>query len=233
MKATGLVFAERPHKGLVTPTTFEDISRYKTAITGAGTPTWTRYNNGLWLRTYNGTSQYHYVDDAATRFLDFTTGNYSLTCWINWIDTTNSLNIAGRYVLDANGWELYLYNSAGTRILTQRHHHSLITVDTHERTASYSAGWTDGVPMMIAIVYTGDATDGIHYRNGVALAVTSSAGGLRAPESSANDLVIGARYSKTADWYSGQTGLLNIWNRALSAEDVAALFQKERHYFGV
>lgn len=229
MLSTGLVFEERTPVGNVTPTTFEDMSRYGISPVGVATPTWTKQRTGIWLRTYNGATQYHHVDDALTKHLNFTLEKYTVTFWINWVDNTNSQIVVARYELDVSGWEIYLYDA----IITQRHHHAGTVIDGHPRTASYSINWTEKVPFMVALVYTGNATDALHYRNGIAVAVTSSAGGLLIPETCPQDLVMGTRYTKDADWYRGQTGKLKIWNRALSAGEVYNLFQQERDSLGV
>ena len=227
----GLVFAERPHMGDVTPTTFEDESRYNIPIIGEGSPTWTKQGR-LWLRTYDGASQYHYATNANTKHLAFTPGNYSISFWINLIDTGSSEIIIARYELDVGGWEIYWTYTGGVYSITQRHHHAGTVIAEHPRTASYSVGWNAGIPTMVTLVYTGNATDALHYRNGKALEVTSSAGGLLDPESTTYDLVT-LRYTKASYWVKGQTGLLKIWNGDLSAEEVAGRFENERRYLGL
>lgn len=230
MKTRGLVFEEE--RSLIEPDGLYDISRYAPAITGVGVPTWTKQASGLWLRTYDGSTQYHYAANAATKQLDFTTGDYSILCWLNWIDTTNSLIIVGRYELDVGGWEIYLYQVGYDSYLTQRHHHAGTIVEEHPRTASYSLGWTYETPMMMCITRK-NGGNGVHYRNGVSVEVTSSAGGLLDAESCSYDMVFGVRYSKNADYYEGQTGLLKIFNYALSATQVRKIFDAERDFFGV
>ena len=50
---------------------------------------------------------------------------------------------------------------------------------------------------------------------------------------SARTLKIGVYDDKTSLPYDGQMGLWKAFNYALSAGQHAAIFQKERHYFGV
>ena len=72
------------------------------------------------------------------------------------------------------------------------------------------------------------------YRNGQALETTLDTDGLKSPESSAaDDLVIGARYTKDANWINGFYWRPRIWSRALSALEWLDIFERERNYFGV
>ena len=224
-----LVFAERAHRGGVAPATFEDESRYGIPPIGVAAPTWTKQGSGLWLRTYNGATQYHYATNANTKHLEFTTGSYSITFWINLIDTGQSEILIARYELDVGGWEIYWTFTGGVYSITQRHSHAGKATD---RTASNSEGWNEGIPMMAALVYTGDATDALHYRNAVPLAVDTTPGGLLDPLVTTQDLVT-LRYTKDANWIEGQTGLLKIWNYALSAAEIYKIFTAERSLFGV
>jgi len=209
-----------------------DDSRYHSDVAfgaGAAAPTWIQLPSGVWVIAYDGLANYMDAAAADTTQMDIVTRKYTILCWINWVDTSNSEVIIGRYRVDNDGWELYLYNSAGHYYLTQRHHHSLITVAGHERTASYSDDWTPETTWHLAVVFDGDATDCRHYRNGVALAVTSSAGGIRNPESNDDDLVIGTRYLKNGDWYEGWMSPPVMYEYAMSQDEINKIYQSERY----
>ena len=68
-----------------------------------------------------------------------------------------------------------------------------------------------------------------HYRNGVDLATTFSTGGLVDPESCAQDLTIGIRYTKDAEWYFGTMSPPVVLDYALSQDAINKIYQSERY----
>lgn len=163
---------------------------------------------------------------ADTADLDFTAGDYSIGCWLNWTSGDDSQIIVGRYHVSNDGWELYLYEDGAVRRLTLRHHHA---GGAALRTATYSEDWTQDVWCLLGISRSG--VNGLHYRNGVAVAVLGDA--LEDPELCGNDLVIGARYTKDANWYEGKQSHVRLWDRALSAAEWMQIFETERDRYGV
>ncbi len=87
---------------------------------------------------------------AVTADMDFTTGDYSLACWINW-DSTGGWSeiILGRYGVDLDGWEIYLDISGGLNTVSQRHHHA--TLNPNFNSNCYSVGWTPGEWALLGI----------------------------------------------------------------------------------
>jgi len=173
-----------------------------------------------------------YLDLAAVDCVDlnFIADNFSIGIWINWVDTTWSEIVIGRYTVNASGWELYLTRVGIIDYLTLRHHHAGTLVGGNPRSACYSVGWTPGVWCLMGVSRIGGG-EGLHYRNGVAVEMTTQ--GLVDPETSNNDLVIGCRYTKDSYWYSGQMWRPRIWNRVLSELEWLDIFEKERDFFGV
>jgi len=166
------------------------------------------------------------LDDALCADLDFTAGDYSLGVWVNWaVGATSSSIVMGRYVLNNNGWELYLTDYGGNLSLTLRHHHS---GGFSERTGNFSLGWAHNVWTLIGVSRSG--ADAAHFRNG---AVVPTTGSFEDPETCSQDLVIGCRYTKNADWFKGKMWRPRIWNEALTAIDWFNIFDKERDLFGV
>jgi len=235
-KTRGVVFSGHrywsPYGSGTPPDGLLDSSRFGVECAfgpGAAAPAWIQLPSGVWVLAYDGLADYMDAAAADTTHLDFIITKYTILCWINWVDTGNSEVIIGRYRVDNDGWEIYLYNSAGHYYLTQRHHHSLITVDGHERTASYSDNWIPETTWHMAVVFDGDALDCRHYRNGVALPVTSSAGGVRNPESNDDDLVFGIRFCKTANWYEGWMSPPVIYDYAMSQDEINKIYHSERY----
>ena len=196
---------------------------------GAAAPAWVQVPSGVWVLEYDGTADYMDAAAADTTQMDIVTREYTILCWLNWVDTGQAEILIGRYHLDNDGWEIYLDETAGVYYLTQRHHHAGTIVDTHPRSASYSVGWTPETTYFLAIVFQGNGTDCLHYRNGVALAVTSSTGGIRNPESCNQDLVFGIRFCKTANWYEGWHSPIVMYDYALSQDAINKIYQSERY----
>jgi len=180
----------------------------------------------------NGPTDGVYLDLASADCLDldFIAGDYSYGVWIKLQDTSYSQILIGRYQLNIEGYEIYWTKVGTTRYLTQRHHHAGTLVGGNPRSACYSVGWDEGEWHFLGISRTGGG-EGLHYRNGVA--VTMVTGGLVDPETSAEDLVIGARFTKDSNWFYGQMWRPRMWGRALSATEWETIFNRERDWFGV
>lgn len=198
------------------------------ALAGVGAPTWGKVALSNANVLSFGGNGYLECLAADTADLDFTSGDYSILCWVNPIDTSTSMNVAGRYCLDIDGWELYLFDLLGNGYLTLRHHHASLAED---RDGCYSTGWVELAWQLIGVSRSGLYP--VHYRNGAALAMTYGVNGMRDPDSAVRDLVIGARYTKNSDWYKGSMKQLRIINGALTASDMLDIFKMERHLFGV
>jgi hypothetical protein len=189
-----------------------------------------------------------YLDcpNADTLDLDFTSGDYSIVVWVNHrpVGNVKPKNIVGRYRVDAaappaafgDGWEVYLETNGGVDYLELRHHHvSLGTSIADSRDGCFSTGWATGSWNLLGITRHKIAGTSWpqHYRDGLPLAMAYSTPGLRDPDTSPSDLVIGARYSKDSNWLDGMMWNLRIWSRELSGEDMRFIVDRERHWFGV
>ena len=205
--------------------TYDRAKPFRPELTLIGAPTWTQIiPSGLTVLDFDGAGDWIEGQAADTVDLDFTTGDYSIAGWVNWTNTALSEMIIARYELDVSGWELYFWDS----ILQLRHHHA---AGATVRTGGYSGNWTPGVWWFFGISRIGAWP--LHYRNGIALEVGYSVGGMLDPETCNRDLVLGCRWTKNADWYQNQMWNIRLWDRALTAWDMQELFQMERKYFGV
>ena len=188
----------------------------------------------FWLQTTPGTYglrmnlQYptfdteHFLDIPAANCanLDFTTTDYSLAMWFNWTDTGLSQILMGKYVVNNNGWEVYLTNTPlAPNSLTVRHHHPAGSV---VRTGNYSLGWTPGVWYLWSYTRTGATCQ--HYRNGEPVTTISDV--MQDPASNvASDFRIGCRYSEDANWFKGSFHRPRAWSRALTAGEHRLLYR--------
>jgi len=199
--------------------------------------TWAQdYDGGLWLPQFNGTTAYMDRAHATTEALGITNdlnAGYTIMGWINWDTTGQSEVIIGRYEVDVGGWELYLYETGGIYSLNQRHHHAGTVIDLHPRTASYSNGWTAGTTWHFTVVFNGSGTDATHYRNGVPVVVASSTGGMLDFESTTQDLVVGIRYSKDANWYSGWMSKIKFYPYIWTPGQIVNRYNSEKPIFGL
>ena len=193
--------------------------------------TWTQLPSGMWVPVFNGSSARVTMTGASTPDMNFTTQDYSVACWVKWQSDSISQIIIGRYVLDNNGWEIYLTETGGVFSLTTRQHHAGTIVDTHPRSAYNSDGWALDTWHQMVITRSGNLA--LHYKNGVSLATTFSTGGLTDAESCTQAVAIGIRYTLDANWLNGNLAFLQIYNHVLSPPRVRSMFSAKRSLFGV
>ncbi len=236
--ASGALFRGKrhwsPYGSPAPPDGLQDESRYQSHAAfgaGAAAPAYVQRPSGVWVLEYDGTADYMDAAAADTTHMDIITRKYTILCWLHWLDTTNSEIIIGKYHVDNHGWELYLHNAgAGNLYLTQRHHHAGTIVDANPRSASYSNGWALDTTYHMAVVFNGTGNDCSHYRNGVALAMTSSTGGIRDPESAlTHDVVFGIRYDLSSNWYWGWHSPFLMVDYAMSQEEINKIYHSERY----
>jgi len=193
------------------------------------TPTWDETDSGVGTITFDGATEYLELDQASCADLDFTTEDYSIGMWFYWTVGNPTLMLMGRNQVDVGGWELYLYDGGGAdRILTLRHNHA---AGAAVRSACNSTAWTRDTWWFVGVSRSGNVAP--HYRNGKSITTNYGVGGLEDMETCAQDLVVGARYTKDANFYCGSMYRPRIWDRALTATEWAQIFEMERHWFGV
>lgn len=202
-----------------------DESKSRSTFTLVNSPTWSAVATGVHGLSFTGVNS-QYLECADTPNLDFTDSDYSLAVWVKWADTLTSEIVMGRYEVNVSGWELYLTNIGGTHYMTQRHHHA---AGATTRTAGSSVGWTTGEWMLFSSSRVGGTVQ--HYRNGQPVTTTLSVGGLIDPENCTQDMVIGTRYTKNTNWYSGMMHRPRVWASALSAVEHMTIYELESGWF--
>ena len=199
----------------------QDVAKPHHPITMVGDPTWTELDTGLTVLTLDGATQYLYSENDETEDLEFTDGDYSIGAWIKWqAGGEDSQIVIGRYQVDVGGWEIYLYSTGS---LTERHHHA---GGDALRSACYSMGWTYDTWHFMGISRSG--ATGIHYRNGVPLAML---GTMEDPEATTQDLVIGVRFNKSDNEYKGPLWRPRVWGRALSGIEWLQEYERTKGWF--
>ena len=213
----GLVLAERPHIGNTAPTTFEDTSRFgndgvETAITKVQLP------SGLWVNSFNGTSSVISCGADASLF------NFSVVTIVAWSKASELEGTSNRPI-----W--CFFKDAVNRIY--------LTNPTNSSTSSVIQGKINNVVASLQVIATIDLNwhQSICVLNGNQWSVYYDGGLVAAAEEP--DLAtfvghptfyIGRHFT---DYNLGYSGSGSLFNRALSPQEIADLFESERHLFGV
>jgi len=205
----------------------QDVAKPHHPITLVNTPTWTVLPSGRGVITLNGTNEYLQSLNAVTGDLEPTSGDYSIGGWVYIASGGDDSQILiGRYQLNVGGWELYHYT---TGIMTLRHHHA---GGAALRSAVYSTGWAYATWYFLGISRSGASA--LHYRGtpGGSLKALPMIGTLEDPEATTSDLVIGARYTKDANYHKGMFWRWRYWgDKALTEAEWAEEFSNEEAGF--
>ncbi len=205
--------------GIVT----QDVAKPHHVMAMVNTPTWGALTSGKMTINLNGTNEYLQCLNANCADLGFTSGDFSVGGWINWTINEFSQIIIARYELSVGGWEVYLTNVGALNYLTLRLHHA---AGATLRTGAFSIGWTPGTLFHFGISRSG--VSAVMYRNGEPVTTTSDV--LIDPETTTQDLVIGTRYTKDANFYKGLFPRLIVSEEALTAEDWKSMYKHQMRY---
>jgi len=188
-------------------------------ITGA---TWTRLPSGLRCLSFDGND---YVEMASSPALNFTSGDFSIIVWIYLDSLTIHRRLFSRGVYGGAG-DGYLFSVNNNGVLEFQSYQASAGVQTSQSAASQitTGSWyTVGLSRVGASVKL--------FKNGVN--ITSVAGTHVDPATCARTAKIGIYDDKTNNPWVGKIALVRIYNRALSAAQVASIYQQERHLFKV
>ncbi len=198
--------------------TIQDNSPYGNHGTVIGA-TWVKNECGLWVFDEDG------IDDVVT-----IADNNSL-------QFTNSFTLSGWYYVDAfgtyncfmgkfNGWtQGYVFRFTSTQFTFEWNDTVLGAVGIYENVSVSLGEW-----FLASMVK--DEKNIIFYKNGVKASTTATTGGIIVT----GDRVFqigGAIAGFTQTFYNGKFGLPKAINRALSAPEIATIYNRERYLFGV
>ncbi len=224
MKSTGYVLKERAYVGGASPPdAFEDESRFGNNGTHTNI-TWVKEPSGLWVRSFAGNGYVSIADDPS---FDIKTKLTALI-WANTDDVVNTRFLLTKYGTTDNKreWQLDRQSTSGD-----------VSVTFGDPNNGSLEGWeiTDDDYLVngtwVLAGFTFSSGTCIIYISGVAVNSTAT----NVPVSLYNDAAdvkVGTDNDNAAGW-KGYLALPRIYNRVLSDEQIAAIFQNERHFFGV
>jgi len=211
----------REGTGIIT----QDVAKPHHVIDLINTPTWTALDTGLMTLNFDGTTEYMECAAADCLDLDFTTEDYSIGGWFSWSNSIHDSQILiARYEVSDSGWEVYLTEAGALRYLTLRHHHA---AGASLRTGAYSLGWAYDTNWHFGISRIGNTA--YMYRNGEPVTTVSDV--LIDPETCAEDLVIGVRYTKDANYFCNMRGRIIVSGKALTAEEWRSMYKHQARWY--
>lgn len=200
----------------------QDWSKIHRPVTLDGSPTWTNLANDLTVLEFSGGAADRLICTGANSAdLDFTTENFSLACWCYSTDYGNASVIMNRGVLDTCGWEWYGY-VANLAIRTNQ---------AGDREGATAVGvLEEDVWQFLGFIRYGLV--GQMYVDGRPVDTLQTAAGLVDPVAcGAQQFLVGNNPHDNG--FTGQLWNPRIWARQLGEDEMTAMFEDERHLFGV
>ena len=225
MKTRGLVL--EGERALTEPDEFYDMSRFRNDGTSANV-TWVRLPSGLWVMSFNGISSVVRINAALPELLPLTAGTVEF--WFNHTVIDREA-LFGVSVTGLNSYYWTILHDAANKIeLTVNEAFANILHGTTDNTFT---GW-------MQVVITVNATGNIFYVNGVAQAITYTAGNAASTnffsgQLDANRVTLGMRdvAPATPNWFTGYMSLVRIYSYALTPGQILQHFEAERRLFGM
>jgi len=197
---------------------------YHGPATLTGAPTWQVLSNDLTYLDFNlANPDRIIIAAAASTGLDFTTGAFSGAVWIRPDAYGN------RYLMDKSnastvGWSFWI-NAVTPYIALSTYNAGPAIQTTYGAAALVLSAWQ-------LVSFTRSGATVVIFLNGRPATVTAAAH-IDPASAAAIDFTIGTIVGAGAGWYDGDMWRPRVWNRALTAWEMAAIFAKERELFGV
>ena len=184
-------------------------------ITGA---VWTRLPSGLWVLSFDGIDDKVTITNAPSLNI---TDELTIEFWVKSTTVGWGYGI-GKPVITNNPTNYRFY----TIDQNLRFHYFSTIHQTYATGNVITAGWQQ---VVVAMKFTISI---VIYRNGVALSGTWSEGdGTAVGIANTQNLLIDRAFNTTCK--ADQIGLVRIYNRTLSATEIASHYNQERRLFGV
>jgi hypothetical protein len=183
-------------------------------ITGA---TWVRLPSGLWVNSFDGTD-----DRISVPYAGYT-APYTLLLWIQ----TNSLTPpANKYIIDNSPGSkgMLLRQQTGSGDISFLAFYTVAGIQTVQTTLT-NLGWN-----FLVVQWTSTSIN-ISLNGSAFNTVTFAADTLINP-SDTYEIGQDVELTSSQSWL-GRMGLIRFINRALSASEISAIYNVERHLFGV
>jgi hypothetical protein len=189
-------------------------------MTLVGTPTWTHLANDLTVLDFGNLDEIT-CPGADSADLDFTSTDFSLAAWAYHDDVGSAHVICNRAQLNTCGWEWY----------TAVNNLALRTNQAGSREGASAVGCiVTGQWQFLAV--TRDGLVGQMYVDGERWQTMHSDNGLLDPVACGVQTFRVAN-NPNANYFDGKLWNLRIWDRKLTAVEVAAMYAAERDLFGV
>jgi len=188
--------------------------------TGAATPAWTQLASGVWVLTFNGNDNVQVGNNSIAALYP------PIFTWEFWVSDTGlgflSAVMGTNHANATYPWECVV--DSGDRI-----YFSMRQADTTRVVCTLTPLMTLGYKHL---VFTGDGANIAGYINGAPTGDSTPYDGTIAGVGAfRQNIYLG--YTRFTIWWTGNEGRARLYNRALSAADVAARFQENRGFYGV
>jgi hypothetical protein len=165
---------------------------------------------------FGGGLKFDGVDDYVDCGIQSLYNSQTITMWLN----SNGASVDKR-IIDGNYWGIYANNTAGGGVDTT------LKGTVHDGVAFRPVEWewsniSQNIWYHIALVWNTNDSNVKLYVNGDLKDTNTGYNGTVG--SSSHQLMIGAGYSGTVDFFNGSIDSVRIYNRALSAEEVKTLY---------
>jgi len=164
-------------------------------------------------RRFDGSDDY--ISVANSTVLDFGTGDFSLDMWFSCEDNALTKTVVSKGVDGGNRYNFYIEAAGDGRFYIEDD-------EADERYKKDGHNYEDDIWTHVVCVR---ATDFIYiYNNGVVVGAGVDASAVDNVDTSASDLVIGARPAKDSRFFLGDIGEVRVYNRALTPLEIQRNF---------
>jgi len=197
---------------------------YHAAATLTGAPSWQELGNDLTYLDFDPANPDRIVITAGNSTdLDFTTGDFSGAVWIN-PDAYGNRFLMDKSNSSTLGWAFWV-NGVTPYIALTTYNAGPASQTTYGAASLALTTWQ-------LVGFTRDGAAARIYLNGVDSTVTAATH-INPVSSAAVNFTMGTIVSAAAGWYDGDMWRPRVWNRALTAAEMASIFSVERDLSGV